>query len=182
MFQRIRTRITVISSAIVLGAGTLLAFGSGHAWAVNPAQQWCVSNGTTNACLNAWYGGPEVNVENTMGSVPNDEFSVNYLNNGNGYVEFVGGGNYNGMCIGDFENNSGLADTGLDQCPTNSNSGGWGTNFKISPCSSGEGTQFKNNHWGGGWLAPGGFGNGTSFYLNHSGEYCFGVSTPGTTE
>ncbi len=181
MFHRIRTKFAVIATAIVLPMGTLIALGASPALATNSALQYCVNNGTTNACLNAWYGGPEVNVFTNMGAVPNDEFSQNTLSNGNGYLEFVGGGNYNGFCVGDFNNNSGNADTGLDQCPTNSNSGGWGTNFKISTCSSGEGVAFKNIHWGG-YLAPGGFSNGTSFYLNHSGEYCFGIYDPSETD
>lgn len=177
MFRTIRTKIAVFATAIILPLGTLIAFGGGQALAAGYTAQLCVNNGSTNACLNAWYGGPAVDVFTGMGAEPNDEFYVGTLSNGNSYLEFTGGGPYNGQCVGDFNNNSGYADTGLVQCPTNSNSGGWGTNFKIQSCSSGEGTAFYNNHWGG-YLVPGGFSNADAFYLNHSGQYCMGVYPP----
>jgi hypothetical protein len=173
MFRKLRT-ITVIVSAIVLGVVPLLAFGSGQTFASGYDAQLGVSNNsTTSSCLNAWHGGPAVDVYNGMG-VANNEFYVGTLSNGNSYIEFIGSGPYNGQCVGDFNNNSGYADTGLDQCPTLTNGGGWGTNFKLESCSTGEGAAFKNNHWGG-YLAPGGYSNSNAFYLNHSGQYCFGT-------
>lgn|GEM_PF-6528413 len=105
-----------------------------------------------------------------------------YADYSNSYFEFVGGGPYNGLCVGDANNNSGSANAGLDPCPANTYSGGWGTNFKMAGCSTGdEGTQFKNNHWGG-YLAPGGFSNEVPYYLNHSGVYCVGVYPPSETD
>lgn len=175
MFSIIKNKIAIVSSAIVLVSGTLLAFGGGQTLAATGYDtQLCVNNGTTNACMNAWGGGPAVDVFTVMGSEPNDEFYVGNLNNGNSYLEYMGGGTYNHLCVGDFNNSSTAADAGLDPCPTNSYSGGWGTNFTIVGGPSGEGTVFKNNHWGGS-LAPGSFTNEVPFYLNHAGLYPLGT-------
>jgi hypothetical protein len=177
MFHRIGIKTAAIASTIVLAMGSPLAFGASPAFASGYTAQICANNGTTTACLNAWYGGPAVDVYTAMGAEPNDEFFVGTLSNGDSYLEFTGGGPYSGQCVGDFNNNSGYADAGLDPCPTTSNGGGWGTNFQIQACKSGEGTAFYNNRWGG-YLAPGGFSKSDAFYLNHSGQYCFGVTPP----
>jgi hypothetical protein len=175
MLRRIKTRIVVGISAILLPVGTLLVLGGGHALAATGYDgQICGSNGTTNACVNAWGGGPAVDVFNVMGSEPNDEFYIGTLSNGNSYIEYMGGGTYNHLCIGDLNNSSTDAATGLDTCPTTTNGGGWGTNFTIQTGGQGEGTAFKNNHWGG-YLAPGSYTKEEPFYLNHSGSFSFGV-------
>lgn len=172
MFRRIRIKIAVIATAIVLPVGTLLAFGASPALADYSDTQICAT-----VCVNAWYGGPAVNVYTAKGAVPNDEFAIHTLRNGNTYIQFVGGGPYSGQCVGDFNNNSGYADTGLDGCPSNSSGGGWGTNFKEISCGNEGGLEFKNNHWGG-YLAPGGNSNGDAFYLNVAKPYCFGFFPP----
>ncbi len=180
MLRRIRNKIIVISSTTLMTAVTILAFSNGQALAAGYTAQICVSNGSTNACVNAWDGGPAIDTYTVMGSEPNDELYVGTLNNGNYYLQFIGGGVYNDECIGDYNNSPTNASTGLDPCPTNSYSGGWGTNFKESGCSP-EGTKFENNHWGG-YLAPGQFVNETPWYLNHSGQYCVGVYPPSETD
>src|SRR5580692_3229827 len=163
MFREIRTKFIVTTSALVLTTGVVLGIGGGHALAINPAIQICAGNSPTgNICLNAWNRGPWVNVYTNMGAVPNDEFSINSLNNGNTYIEFVGGGSWSGQCIGDSNNDPNQDYTSLDQCPTNSNSGGWGTNFKEITCGEGDSFAFKNNHWGG-YLWPTGNSNGKNF-------------------
>jgi hypothetical protein len=169
MFLRIRTRIAVIASVIVLTAGSLLAFGSGHALAVTGGQ-YCGGD----ACINAWGGGPWVNVETSMGAAPNDEFYIGHLNNGNTYVEFVGGGQWSGWCVGDAHNDPHNIFTSLEQCPTNSNSGGWGTNFKE--VDSEDGFALKNIHWEG-YMVPGG-GNGSNFVLNGNTPYYYTYLDP----
>ncbi|HSW79275.1 MAG TPA: hypothetical protein VLG47_00690 [Candidatus Saccharimonadales bacterium] len=178
MFRTIRTRIIVIASAVVMMTGMLAIFGGGQAFAINPAAQICRDNNPTgNICLNAWNSGPWVNVYTNMGATPNDKFSINNLNNGNTYLEFVGGGAWNGQCIGDSHNNQNEYFTSLDPCPTNSYSGGWGTNFKEEVCGEGDSFAFKNVHWGG-YLQPSGSTNGSNFQLV-GGKYCFTFFLPG---
>jgi hypothetical protein len=172
MFHRIRAKIAVIATAIVLPMGTFLAFGASPALADFNDTQICAS-----VCVNAWNGGPAVKTETSYGAEPNDEFNVDTLSNDNTYIEFIGGGPWSGDCVGDFDNDSGLADTALDQCPTISNGGGWGTNFKEMSCGSEGGVEFKNNHWGG-YLAPDGNSSGEFFYLNVASPYCFGFEDP----
>jgi hypothetical protein len=74
-------------------------------------------------CLNAWSGGPGVDVYTSTGAVNND-FSV--VPAGSSWaIEDTDGGAYNGKCVGNANNNSGSEYTGLDTCP-NPNSGGGG--------------------------------------------------------
>ncbi len=172
MFRRIGTKIAVIATAIVLPAGTSIVFGASPALADYSSAQICNSVG----CLNAWGGGPWTNLETSMGEVPNDEFGIHTLSNGNTYIEFVGGGSWSGECVGDAYNEQGNYATSLDPCPTNSNSGGWGTNFKAINCSDEGALEFKDNHTGE-YLAPSGSTNGDNFSLTGAPD-CFGIYDP----
>jgi hypothetical protein len=139
--------------------------------------QYCRDTGEW-ACLNAWGGGPWVDVY-TGGVDRNDsnqQFTVIVTNAATNAVEieFTGGSAWNGKCVGDAYNGANYADTSLDPCGT-----GWGTNFTegSSGCSQGE-YWFKNAHWTG-YLGPSssGFSNGSHFYLNNRGKTCFGLWT-----
>jgi hypothetical protein len=144
-------------------------------------EQWCVGS---EPCLNAWSGGPHVN-EYTGGPETNDSnqdfFLVNENANadGSGYnqIMFAANGNaWSDDCVGDYNNNSGLADAGLVGCGSASGGQGWGTNMTVgtSGCPSGE-AWFFDIHWNG-YLGPGGTANGSHFYLNKPSPYCFSVT------
>jgi hypothetical protein len=138
--------------------------------------QECFINGGY-ACLNAWNGGPWVNVYTGGPNTPNNDFTVISSQSNGIYVEIedTGANTWSGQCIGDAYNESGQADTSLDPCGF-SGPAGWGTNFTYTygppNCPSGE-IAFKNNHWGG-WLGPpNNWVNGSHFYLNNPAIYCF---------
>jgi hypothetical protein len=143
-------------------------------------EQWCY--GTW--CLNAWGGGPYVN-EYTGGVETSDPYQIFFLVNengntdGSGYSQIMFGANgdpWSFDCIGDYNNNSGLADAGLVGCGSASGGQGWGTNMEVgtSGCPSGE-AWFYDVHWNG-YLGPGGSANGTHWYLNKPSAYCFSVA------
>jgi hypothetical protein len=147
-------------------------FGTSNAYADFTDSQICDGS----ACLNAWNGGPFIYVYTAYGAEPDDEFGIHTLSNGNVYIEFTGGGSWNKHCVGDAYNDPDYVTTSLDACPTNSNSGGWGTNFTESACGNEGGIAFKDIH-GKGYLYPLSDSNGESFYLNGSSStsHCFGV-------
>jgi hypothetical protein len=143
-------------------------------------EQWCY--GTW--CLNAWGGGPYVN-EYTGGVETNDPYQIFILVNENGNTDGSGysqimfgatGNPYSDDCIGDYNNNSGLADAGLVGCGSASGGQGWGTNMEVgtSGCPTGE-AWFYDVHWNG-YLGPGGSASGTHWYLNKPSAYCFSVA------
>jgi hypothetical protein len=143
-------------------------------------EQWCY--GTW--CLNAWGGGPYVN-EYTGGVETNDPYQIFFVVNENGNADGSGnneimfsasGDPYSFDCIGDYNNNSGLADAGLVGCGSASGGQGWGTNMEVgtSGCPTGE-AWFYDVHWNG-YLGPGGSANGTHWYLNKPSAYCFSVN------
>jgi len=141
------TGVPLIIAMPACGAGAVPQFAE---------TEWCYYNGGY-ACLNAWGGGPYVNVY-TGGPETSDthqDFAV-FANPGTGYAEigFTGSGSWSGECIGDASNNSGLADVSLDSCGSSSGGQGWGTNFTwgTDGCPSGE-AWFKNVHWNG-YLGP----------------------------
>jgi hypothetical protein len=145
-------------------------------------QQWCDTNGGT-ACLNAWGGGPWVNVETAgpeTGDINQEMFLVNENGNtsgsGNNQIVFIGNDSWDDQCIGDAYNNPGYADTSLDPCANSyfGTTAGWGTQMTVgtSGCPSGE-AWFHDNHWNG-YLAPAnGDPNGSHFYLNDQTKTCF---------
>lgn len=165
-------RIRVALGVLALAAGAVIPFAISQpdAHAVSGACLYWPDSGN-RTYLNAWNGGPFVNVYHGCAN-PNGFFTIL---TGSTYVqlEFTGGGAWNGQCIGDAYNLPGRSDTSLDSC----NPAGWGTNFVLRStgyCDSGE-AAFQDAHTGG-WLGPGSpYGDGTPFYLNKSGFYCFSI-------
>jgi hypothetical protein len=167
-------RIGAMVSAILLPISAVLATGTTEASAATPYQYCDFLDGASPACLNAWSGGPFVNVETTDNpNIQNNRFQVLSEANGNFQIQFVGGGQYNNYCIGDAGNLPGNADTGLVPCNTHTGAG-WGTLFKdhSNLCNPGS-YAYYNNHWGG-YIGPvGGYVNGSHFYLNKPNLVCF---------
>jgi hypothetical protein len=142
--------------------------------------QFCGPNFGSD-CLNAWGGGPYVNVytggDETADT--NQHFMVideNGNQNGPAEIMFTGHGSWFGQCIGDASNNQGLADTSLDACAGLGQNAGWGTQMTwgTSGCPSGT-AWFHDNHWNG-YLAPGN-GNGSHWYLNDQTKTCLAIWT-----
>lgn len=111
------------SGTIFLPISVVLATETPEASAATGIQ-YCFGN---TSCLNAWGGGPHVNAY-TGGT--NNQFKLIYESNGNVELEFVGGGTWSGMCVGDANSESGDARVSLDPCGTNGANAGWGTQFK----------------------------------------------------
>ena len=166
-------RIGAMVGAILLPIGAVLATGTTEASAATPPPyQYCVLPIT--GCLNAWGGGPYVKVETTSDpNIQNNRFQVFPVGNGNYQIVFVGGGRYNGDCIGDEGNVSGNATAGLVVCNTHT-AAGWGTIFRdrSNLCTTGY-SAYYNSHWKG-YLGPvDGYVNGSNFYLNKPNLVCF---------
>lgn len=162
--MRSRIMAPVVACLLVIGFGSFLTANSASA-SPKTETQWCFDG----SCLNAWNGGPYVNVYSP--NVGNNYFSV-VPDGQNVVIVFEGNGNdiYDGSCIGDLNNSPTDARAGLSSC------GQWGYLFTATTQNC-VGTQeaFHNNHWGG-WLAPAGFGDGDAFYLNNPVETCFTFS------
>ncbi len=171
MFQKIKSRINraaIVTSAIALAVGVTLSFGSASAHAAASGVEYC-NNGTE--CLNAWNGGPYVNVENGFPLTNNYFEASNDTASGSWFIEDTDGGHWDGSCIGDWYNSPDYSNSSLDPCPSETSSGGWGTNWSYHSCDSNNGVAFQNNHYGG-WLSPTGSANGDPF--NNDGPYtCF---------
>lgn len=179
-------RIGALLGAILLPIGVVLATGT-EASALSGSQYCAVNTNGGELCLNAWNGGPFVNVETTNDSrIQNNRFQIRIENNGNVELQFVGGGAWNGQCIGDAYNKSGRADTSLDPCGdiTNGNNSGWGTQLQEQtwgpggPCLTNQ-VAFFDWHWKG-YLGPKSASapNGSPWYLNKpsSTPICFFVN------
>jgi hypothetical protein len=144
--------------------------------------QYCGPN-FGNDCLNAWGGGPYVNVY-TGGdetSDTNQNFMViaeNGDQNGTAEIMYTGHGSWNGRCIGDASNDSTLADVSLDACARPGQTAGWGTQFTwgTSGCPSGT-VWFHNNHWPGYLGPPDNAANGSHWYLNKPNKVCLDIWT-----
>lgn len=164
-------RILAVLAGLII-SGLALTSTPAHAGTGN---QFCTT-GFSPVCINAWGGGPWVKVYTSQGTSNND-FTAGYdATLGVWYLEFTGGGSWNGQCIGDAYNSSGDARASLDPCPSGSNSGGWGTHFQLdtSDCNGGSGEEaFKNIHWPGGFLYPSGRSNGNQYYLNTGAVFCY---------
>ena len=149
--------------------------------AVITSTQWCGPAPPGNDCLNAWGGGPYVNVY--TGGPENrdthDHFMVideNGDQNGPAEIMYTGSGSWFGRCIGDASNDSTLADVSLDACARPGQSAGWGTQFTwgTSGCPSGE-AWFHDNHWNGYLGPPAGAVSGSHWYLNKPSKVCFAL-------
>jgi hypothetical protein len=183
-------RIGTLAGAILLPATAILASGIPAASAASAAapsgSQYCYRPGSgisphgSYACLNAWGGGPRVNVS-TNNNTQNNDFTVIFESNG--YAEFKDTGNNagSGKCIGDYNNSTSDASTGLVACGTNGVGAGWGTQFIPDPfyclgVGDPNGEAYQNVHWNGGYLGPvdtTNSPNGSHFYLNKPSEFCF---------
>lgn len=159
---------------ILLTIGAVLATGIPEASAAS-GQQFCYYSGGY-ACLNAWGGGPWVDVYTSPNTQNNDFTIIGGSTGSNWQIEDTGGNAWSGSCVGDAYNESGQADTSLDPCGT-----GWGTNFTIAygtgdnGCPDGT-VMFYNNHWGAYLGPPNGYANGSHFYLNVPEVICFRMS------
>jgi hypothetical protein len=144
--------------------------------------QYCGPN-FGNDCLNAWNGGPYVNVY-TGGDETRDtnqNFMVideNGNQNGTAEIMYTGSSSWNGRCIGDASNDSTLADVSLDACARPGQTAGWGTQFTwgTSGCPSGT-VWFHNNHWPGYLRPPDNAANGSHWYLNKPNKVCLDIWT-----
>ena len=178
-------RIGALAGTILLPISAVLATGIPEASAgIQPASapsggQFCYYN-NGNVCLNAWGGGPWVNLS-TDANTQNNDFTIIYETDG--YVELkdTGDNAWSGKCIGDGYNESGEARASLDPCGGGGASAGWGTQFILDPLcvasiAGGDlvlGYGFESSHWSNGWLGPAGSANGSHFYLNKPSEYCY---------
>jgi hypothetical protein len=180
-------RISALAGAILLPISAALAIGVPEASAAS-TQEFCYYDaGGHPACLNAWGGGPYVNVETSDNTaIQNNHFQLRDESNGYVELEFVGGGAWSGRCVGDASNDPSNASTSLDACGsiTNGSGAGWGTQFQIAYGTGSNGCPdntifFYNNHWTSvtgkaAWLGPpNGYVNGSNFYLNKPGQICF---------
>ena len=182
--------VGVCSGALKATGVGIVASGAACLAAVGPAvlqyQELCYYNGGY-ACLNAWSGGPYVNVyaDGPETSDTHQDFII-LDNEETGYYElaYVGSEGDSGECIGDYNNNSGLADAGLVACGTASGNQGFGTNMDwgTNDCPSGE-AWFYDYHWNGYLGPPDNYVNGSHFYLNKpwptTGNLCFSVTFDG---
>jgi len=163
---------------VVLGASILaisLGFGGREVAYAQSGTAFC---GYTNECMNAWGGGPNINVNN--GVTANDYFAVSQ--SGNDYnIYFTGSSSspYALDCIGDAGNSPTDARAALSQgngqiCPT----APWGGVFTERLCllpNATAGVAFYDTHWKG-YLGPASGGNGAAFYLNSTNPICFDLS------
>jgi hypothetical protein len=180
--------VGVCSGALKATGVGIVASGAACLAGVGPAilqyQEWCYNNGGY-ACLNAWGGGPFVNVyrDGPETSDTHADFII-FDNEATGYYElaYVGSEGDSGECIGDSDNNSTLADAGLVACGTASGNQGFGTNMDwgTNGCPSGE-AWFYDYHWNGYLGPPNNYVNGSHFYLNKpaSANVCFAVTFDG---
>jgi hypothetical protein len=167
--MRFKNIAILATSLLTIGFGSLLA--AGPSFAQGGGDQFCTG---TNYCINAWNGGPLINVY--APGVNNNAFTM--IQNSSGYwnLQFTNTNSNNyGECIGDMNDSSTNARAALDPQDCASNDIAWGANFTIVTrnCPSGE-FALHNNHWNG-YLAPStpGLGNGDSFYLNNADEFCY---------
>jgi hypothetical protein len=170
-------KIKLLLGMLALALGALIPFAitapGAHA-ASGQCLYWPDSGHPT--ALNAWNGGPFVNVYHSC-AYPNDAFFVIAVPNSN-YVQirFQGDSGWAGRCVGDAYNDPNNASTSLDACSP----AGWGTLFieRTSGCSSGQ-VAFKNAHWSAvtghdTFLGPpDNYIDGSPFYLNKPGYFCF---------
>jgi hypothetical protein len=172
-FKKFPKRVGLTRKVLFLGLAFVLVVGGVGYYTTTRARnrvlaasgfEYCVESIFGQACLNAWNGGPFVNVYTHRG-VANNYFEVLQENNDDDIIKATGTSNarWNGQCIGDAYNNSNLQainyETSLDPCGS-----GWGTYFTEYSCTGG-GTAFKDVH-SGKFLAPGNFSNGANFTLN----------------
>lgn len=165
-----KARILALLGALTLAIG--LGTGTGEAAHAQSSLAFCTS---FYYCLNAWNGGPYVNVY-TPG-VQNDLFGQVTDSDGYSALSFVGDDYkdpYDYTCVSDYGNSPTDARAGLTgNCVQGQVA--WGANFTTQTCNAGslgQGMAYKNVHWGG-YLGPASESNGAAFYLNTPTPYCF---------
>jgi hypothetical protein len=143
--------------------------------------QYCGPN-FGNDCLNAWNGGPYVNVY-TGGDETRDtnqHFMVIAEDGNQNAVEimYTGSSSWNGRCIGDASNDSTKADVSLDACARPGQTAGWGTQMTwgTDGCPSGT-VWIRDNHWNGYLGPPDNAVNGSHWYLNKPSKVCLAIWT-----
>ena len=173
--MRIRNKLAIAAATTAL-LGPAVVMTAGPAFA-DIGSNWCIGN--SDDCINAWGGGPLVNVY-TGGPVTNGLFAPVTDSHGQfGYLLFGHFGvTYSSKCIGDNNNDPNNARAALIACPGangGSTSGdGWGTHLTEdhTNCATGY-VGYYDTHWRG-WLGPvAGYGNGSAFYLNKQSPYCY---------
>src|ERR1700749_3940131 len=90
-FDHIFMAVAFVVIIGVAGAGYLVIHGhrtSGVSYAAGSGNQWCITD-SPYMCLNAWGGGPRVNVWN-YGGTGNNDFTAVTLSNGNTYLKYTG--------------------------------------------------------------------------------------------
>lgn len=164
----------------ILAAVVMVIAMATPAGATGVGFQYCYYNGAY-ACLNAWSGGPWVNVWTGGPNQCNGDFSViNNYATGDNEIEFsCGSGGWNGHCIGDAYNDPNNASTSLDACGNGGEGEGWGTNFQpgTAGCPAGQ-EWFYNTHWHRYLGPPDSWYNGVHFYLNKPQKWCFKYYNP----
>jgi hypothetical protein len=169
-------RIGAMIGAILLPISVVMATGITEASAATSYQYCAWPGGIGPACLNAWGGGPNVNVEESDNpNIQNNRFVAINEGGGSYQIQFLGGGPKNGDCISDANNDPNNAVAALLPCHDHSGLAPWGSVFNdnTSVCSGLNG--FYNTHWRGYLGPPSGFVNGSHFYLNKpsSSPVCF---------
>jgi hypothetical protein len=158
-------RISALAGAILLPICAALATGIPEASAAT-GDEFCLITPVQTECLNAWGGGPYVNVETNPNIViQSNLFKISYEQDNLVELQFVGGGPWSGECIGDAKNLPGNANASLNPCGTNGANAGWGTQFSLFSMGT-QGDAFYDSHWSG-FLGPlNNPVNGSPFYLN----------------
>jgi hypothetical protein len=148
-------------AATIAATGIAFVTTSGAAYAT----QFCAASG--QSCLNAWGGGPAVNVESPGAS--DNTFQLQNFGGIYYQIQYINVGQYSSYCVGDYGNSQSSARAGLVsgcQNPTD-----WGVNYDTDTCNNGNGDYFNNIHWTD-WLGPQS-GVGSAFYLNKPSGWCF---------
>jgi hypothetical protein len=160
-------KILIALTVLFAAAGLALPAAAAHA---QSGLQFC-DTGPGDA-LNAWSGGPQINVygcnyvDNNFFTVIQNASNSNYWN-----IEDTGGGFYDGYCIGDLGNSPSVTRAGLvGGC--GGQTIGWGGNFGDRLCDNNNGLEFYNVHHNG-WLVPNGNNAGDQFDLNGAEPVCF---------
>lgn len=180
-------QIKLLLGTLVLTLAALIPFAvtapGAHAAGLGECFYW--PDGGNHATLNAWNGGPFVKSWHSC-AFPNDSFFIASVQNSNDVqIEFTGNSGWAGHCVGDAYNDPNNASTSLDTCSP----AGWGTLFvplESGYCASNQ-IAFKNVHWSAvtghnAYLGPANpYGDGSSFYLNKTGYFCFTVAASGMT-
>ena len=143
--------------------------------------QYCGPN-FGHDCLNAWNGGPYVNVY-TGGDETRDTNQHFMLiaedgNQNSVEIMYTGSSAWNGRCIGDASNDSTLADVSLDACARPGQTAGWGTQMTWGSDGCPSGTIWiRDNHWNGYVGPPDNAANGSHWYLNKPSKVCLAIWT-----